>query len=242
MKAIFLDFDGVLFDTVLESYLLARYAYSGISPFEKVNEKEYKIFHENRYLITNSWHYYYIMKIIEENIINKSIFKNKYLSYIANRDIQNEKLFDKKFQAMRGILINKHYNFWKHLDRPYKFLEELKKIDLKSRIYILSTKNKLAIINRLKDYQFLIDENNIIDKDILKNYNSKGEFLNKFINKNNIDSAIFIDDSMDNLDSCKDITNLDCYLADWGYTEFDGYSENEVISIIKELEQNAKNY
>lgn len=68
MKTIFLDFDGVLFDTVLESYLLARYAYLGIEPQEKIDENEYNLFHFARYLITNSWHYYYIMKLIENKI------------------------------------------------------------------------------------------------------------------------------------------------------------------------------
>lgn len=235
MKTIFLDFDGVLFDTVLESYLLARYAYYGTSPFEQVNEVEYKIFHDNRYLITNSWHYYYIMKVIEEKIYNKSAFKDKYLAYISNRVNENEELFDNKFQAMRETLITKHYNFWKLLDRPYIFFKELKNLNLKSEIYILSTKNKIAIINKLKDYDFIVEPDKIIDKNILKNYNSKGEFLAEFLNQNNIDYAIFVDDSKDNLDSCKNIPNLNCYLANWGYTEFDGYSENDVINIIKEL-------
>lgn len=56
-KTIFFDFDGVLFDTVLESYLLARYAYFGLEPFETVNKNEYDLFHMVRYLITDSWHY-----------------------------------------------------------------------------------------------------------------------------------------------------------------------------------------
>ena len=49
MKTIFLDFDGVLFDSVKEAYLLSRCAYDGILPQEPINELEYSRFHKYRY-------------------------------------------------------------------------------------------------------------------------------------------------------------------------------------------------
>ena len=38
-KLLFLDFDGVLFDTLKEVYLVNRFHYSGIDLFEKIDEK-----------------------------------------------------------------------------------------------------------------------------------------------------------------------------------------------------------
>ena len=38
MKTVFLDFDGVLFDTLREAFVLCRYAYSNINIFEPINE------------------------------------------------------------------------------------------------------------------------------------------------------------------------------------------------------------
>ena len=39
---IFLDFDGVLCDSVKEAYLLSRYAFYGISPFEKIDNENFE--------------------------------------------------------------------------------------------------------------------------------------------------------------------------------------------------------
>lgn len=235
-NVIFLDFDGVLFDTVFESYLLARYAYYDISPFDRVDENEYKIFHQNRYLITNSWQYYYIMKIIgDRHFNNVEEFKIQYLNYFDNREVDNEKRFDEKFQNMRKELIEKHYDFWSKLDKPYPFLEKIKTVNSKLKIFILSTKNKSAIMNKLKDYKYNIPEENIIGKDTLKNYKSKGEFLSEFIKNMNIQNAIFIDDSKENLDSCINVNNLNCFLAGWGYTADTGYTEDEIIKKIEEI-------
>ena len=48
MKTIFSDFDGVLFDSVKEAYLLARCDYFGISPDKPVVQDEYYIFRKFR--------------------------------------------------------------------------------------------------------------------------------------------------------------------------------------------------
>ena len=65
---VFLDFDGVLFDTVKEAYLLSRYAYDGISVFDDIDTDEYFVFEKLRFLVTNSWQYFYIMKIIKNSL------------------------------------------------------------------------------------------------------------------------------------------------------------------------------
>ena len=50
---IFTDFDGVLFDSVKEAYLLARYAYYNIPIKDKIDENYYQKFKKYRYLITH---------------------------------------------------------------------------------------------------------------------------------------------------------------------------------------------
>ena len=64
MKTIFSDFDGVLFDSVKEAYLLARFAYYGISPDKPVVQDEYYIFRKYRYLNTHSWQFYYFFLLV----------------------------------------------------------------------------------------------------------------------------------------------------------------------------------
>lgn len=237
MKTIFSDFDGVLFDTVLESYLLARYAYFGIDPGESVNNDEYDIFHKVRYMITNSWHYYYIMKVIAENEFkDPDEFYSKYKNHLENREIEKDTEFDKKFQTKRKDLINNHFDFWNKLDIPYPFFEEIKNISETYHIVIVSTKNEEAILRHCKDCGLNIEEQNIIGKTKLKEFGSKRKFLEYYIEKNDIKNSIFIDDSKSTVENCSNIPGLTVCQANWGYvkTKSDGMNEKEILNIIKE--------
>ncbi len=236
MKTIFLDFDGVLFDTVLESYLLARYAYYGIEPFEKINESEYTIFHLLRYLIIHSWHYYYIMKLISEKISFNN-FAKEYKNAILNRNIEADIEFDMKFQQKRKDLVKNHFDFWNKLDKPYPFFEKIKSISNIYNILIVSTKNEDIILRHCKDYKLEIDEKNIIGKTKLQEYGSKRAFLEYYINTNKIKKSIFIDDAIATVKDCSNIQDLDVYCANWGYVadKKDGLNEEEINNILKEL-------
>ena len=127
IKTVFLDFDDVLFDTRKEAYLLSRYAYSDIAHQIEINETEYQMFNAKRSLVTNSWQYFYIMKLIKNNTKNE-IFSFEYQKAILNRDIETDSKFDNKFQEKRRELINNHYDFWNNLDKPFPFFFEIKKL------------------------------------------------------------------------------------------------------------------
>ena len=58
-KVLFLDFDGVLFDTLKEVYLVNRQLYCGIDLFSKVDEKNYQLYSKFKYLVYNIWMFYY---------------------------------------------------------------------------------------------------------------------------------------------------------------------------------------
>ena len=236
MNTIFLDFDGVLFDTVLESYLLARYAYFDIEPFEKINEKEYELFHSVRYLITHSWHYYYIMKLIGDGV-NIEDFPQEYRNTVSRRNEKIDSEFDKKFQVKRKDLIENHFDFWNKLDKPYPFFDKIKPLAEKLNIIIVSTKNEEAILRHCKDYGLNIEEKNVIGKTKLKQYGSKKEFLEYYIRENKIDKSIFIDDAISTIKNCSNIQNLNVSCANWGYVadKSDGLNEVEILKIIKEL-------
>ena len=231
-KTIFLDFDGVLFDTVKESYLLSRYAYYRISPFDKINEKEYSLFHSLRHLITNSWNYYFVMKIIDkyQDVDNYSDLYKKMIK--EDRVVADE--FDKIFQQKRKDLITNHFEFWNSLDDPYPFFYEIKKWQEVFNIIIVSTKNEEAILSHCKDYGLKIDEKNIIGKSKLKEYKTKSKFIEEYLTNNNISEAIFVEDNLSALKACEYIKPLIKLLANWGYVEDMslGLSCQEIINII----------
>ena len=95
----------------------------------------------------------------------------------------------------------------------------------------MSTKNKEAIIRKCKEYDFNLVSDNIVGKETLKNYPSKQDFLQQFMNKNGIKDAVFVEDNENNLNLCKNIKNLKLCLAGWGYVSprAKGMTEEEII-------------
>ena len=234
MKTIFLDFDGVLFDSVKEAYLLARYAFYDIPIKDNIDYEHYQKFRKYRYLVTHSWQYYYIFKLLENNVVD---FEKEYYKLVNSRNKEMDNLFDEKYQKQRRFLIEYDYNYWKKLEQPYSFFYEKKKIKDTLDIVILSTKNEFAIKNHLEDYEFNITEEKIIGKEKLKKYQTKSNFIDTYIKANNIKRAIFIDDSLDNLIECKYINNLKCLRARWGYVEPQKQLDNSsyILNQIKEF-------
>ncbi len=227
MKTIFLDFDGVLFDSVKEAYLLARYAFYDIPVKEAIDEEHYQKFKKYRYLITDSWQYYYILKLIENNT-NDNIFEKEYYNLIDTRLLDSDNLFDEKYQKQREYIINNYYNYWKTLEQPHVFFYKIQKIKNDFDVIVISTKNEFAIKNHLDDYNFNIDDEKIIGKEKLKKYNSKSNFIENYIKSNKIEKAIFIDDSIDNLKECRNIKHLKCIQAKWGYVAPEIKTDNSI--------------
>lgn len=214
MKTIFLDFDGVLFDTVKEAYLLTRCAYDSISPLEPINQTEYLKFHKYRYLITKSWHFYYIMKLIKKHVSDNN-FEIEYNQVIEHAEHKDAEIFDQKYIIAREDLIKTNYKFWDNLDEPYPFFYKIKELsqDNKYKFIILTNKKRLPVENKLKKYALVID---LYANEDLQKYTSKGDFINDFLKNNKIDNATLIEDSSNNIESCA-CYNINGYLVDWGY-------------------------
>lgn len=231
-KIIFLDFDGVLFDTLKEVYLLNRAIYKGISYLDNV-DNDYEMFSKYKFLVYNIWMFYYYNKIIfsktkEEDIIDK------FMLLLENRDYKKEEDFCLDFLSLRKDLSNNHYEYWKNLETPYDFFFKIKKIfNQNANIVIVSKKNKSSIIERFKTYDFNLDEKFIFAREILDKYPNKTTFINEYMQKHGFKKAIFVDDNMNNLKPNQN-ENIKTVLALWGNSGINqkGYSQNEAVDII----------
>ena len=66
---------------------------------------------------------------------------------------------------------------------------------------------------------------NIFDIEYCRPHGSKGKAISHFLDNSKYTQAVFIDDSVENLDSVND-QRIRCYFADWGYginTEYENY-------------------
>lgn len=237
-KALFLDFDGVLFDTLREVYLVNRYEFLNVDLFSEVDEKNYQLFSKYKYLVYNIWMFYYYNPIIFNNT-NEDEIAEKYNKAILNRDLEKEKIFCENFLNTRKKLVLNHYEFWKNLETPYNFFFEIKKIYEENNInvVIVSKKNKTSILERFESQGLNFNPDLVFAREALDKYSSKGEFLDEYMTKNNIDSAIFVDDNNNNLKSCENNFKIKNILALWGNTQpnIQGYSEVDAIFEIKKF-------
>ena len=235
-KVIFSDFDGVLFDSVKEAYILSRYAYDNIDFKSEINEIEYQLFKKYRYLITHSWQFYIIFKLIKQKI-NDEEFELHYNNLISAKIKKEASKFDEKYVQGRELLLKTDYKFWDSLDIPFDFFYELKKIvDKKdNKIFILTNKKKLPVSNKLKKYG--ADKFNIFAQEDLTKYKNKAEFINEYMYINKLKNAILIEDSIDNINECNKYQNIKTILVDWGYIspKEKGKSLKDVLKIIQEV-------
>ena len=236
MKTIFSDFDGVLFDSAKEAYLLARCAYLGIETQYPVDVQEYLKYHKVRYLVSKSWQFYYIFELLNSNISDIDLFEQKYYEMIKNPDIKKINDFDEKFVKVRENLIKNDYDFWNSLDEPYDFFFEVKELARNSdyEFIILTNKKKLPVQNRLSQYG--INNIKLFANEDLVSYNNKAEFIADYLKNYSIANCYLIEDSVDNINTCKKYPQIKPLLVNWGYVnpKEKGLSEKEILEIIKE--------
>ena len=235
-KLLFLDFDGVLFDTLKEVYLVNRELFSKISLFDKIDSKNYSLYSKYKYLVYNIWMFYYYNPLLFGEIKEEEIVP-KYLSAISNRNIEKENEFCEEFLALRADLVKNHYDFWNSLETPYDFFFEIKKLyeEKNINLVVVSKKNKKSILQRFNSYGFKLDEDKVFAREILDKYSSKGEFMQEYMTKNGFSSAVFVDDNHNNLKTCDKFSNIIQILALWGNSQPDleGYNQQEAILKIK---------
>lgn len=235
-KILFSDFDGVLFDTILEVYLVNRYYFLGKDFFDVIEENEFKLFSKYKYLVYNIWMFYYYNPIIFD-CPDKDKVTEDFNNALKHRNLEKEEEFCAEFLNIRKKLVEKHYDFWKTLEKPYEFFFEIKKLyeEKNVDIVVVSKKNKISILERFESYGFNLPENKVFAREILGNYSSKKEFMEEYMQKNNKKSAIFVDDNINNLKGFEN-SKIDTILALWGNNSPDdvGLNQNEAIQRIKD--------
>ena len=222
MHTLFLDFDGVLYDTLKEAYILCRYVCNNIDLFAPIEQDIYSKFYKYKYLVFNSWQYLYLMK----SITSKDIISS-YNSFLQNRDLKQEEDFEDKYLKARKWLLDNHSDYVDKLESKFPFLDMVKKLQNKYDILIVSRKNNFAIQRKNTGFK-------IYGKEELSNVIDKAEFIEKYMKDNNVEKGFFIDDNSHNLTPCKNIPNLTCLLAGWGNIAINekGLSQEEIYQIL----------
>ena len=188
MKVVF-DFDGVLFDTAYEAYVVAKVAYQNT-----VNSDfycDYEDFLSYRHKVATAWNYKYVLDCISIN----NLGVGDYITLIQNAKEEDYLTFEEVFFMEREKLKKKCFSKWLDLNKPYPIVQKMINLKLNyQNVFIVSTKDKQTIIDILKKYDgFNISDDHIYGHDDYKKYQNKSAIIKKKILTK--ERLIFIDDS-----------------------------------------------
>ena len=235
-KVLFLDFDGVLFDTLKEVYLVNRQLYKGINLFDEVDENNYQLYSKYKYLVYNIWMFYYYNPLIFDGCND---ILNEFSNAILNRNLKKEEEFCFEFLKIRAELVKNNYDFWNSLETPYDFFFEIKKLyeQKHPEIIIVSKKNKASILQRFTSYGWDLPQDKVFAREILDKYPTKGDFMVEYMKENGYKEAIFVDDNNNNLKTCDNYPQIKQILALWGNSQPNlvGFNQQEAILKIREF-------
>ena len=237
LQTIFLDFDGVLFDTVREAYAVAMISQQQYDKIDDVDffTPHYALFRKFRYLIAPAWNYLYLLHALDH--CTEQNMERCYEQLLEKTSPDDFTAFEKKFFNTRKNLIETDYEKWLALNQSTSFMQRVSDILVKHyrQCYIITTKDKFTVMQLLHTVGVSFSEKHIFDKEDF-NKKDKGTIISDIMKENGTKEALFIDDSRKHLNACQGIENLKLLQPDWGYHKPGDKTldENEILSQIKE--------
>lgn len=230
MNAVFLDFDGVLFDTAFEAYLVCCNMNSP-EIFFSINTEDpfYICFRKYRYLVGEAWQFYYLQRAITHYLANTNAdIKLLFAQMIATAERVDYQAFEERFFGTRRKLQTIDYESWMQSNRPYDFFTKLKPVMEKFRqyFYIISAKDADTIQHILKAYDFEIPRNHLFGVSQINQFGSKKNILTRHINRFPDTPLLFVDDYLQNILDCSDPPQIMAYHAQWGYVPPENARDN----------------
>ena len=238
-----LDFDGVLFDSAKESFVIGCEAFFGVETYFDTSKVNYERFLLLRPFVDSAWQYREVFNILTSNLSDELIvIKGKQKLKKGPQDKDRE--FATKFHYIRTELLNNNKMKWINLHEPFDFFKLLKPfiIEFPSQFQICSTKSAEFILEILSAHGLKFDINQVWGREAFEaNNNSKANIIERNINIK--DSILFVDDSCRHINDVQRLKNVEALIANWGYVEQCKINDNHVLVIekIKEFLSNNDN-
>jgi hypothetical protein len=217
----FLDFDGVIVDSIQECYVVSFKAYYGFSKTSLNTENYKEHFYKYRGLVKPAHEYMDLHRALEK-FYKGSMQKIEDLFYesVRSTSIREKELYEKYFFYIRSIYQESDFLSWVEKNPLTSFGKTLSGQD-NADVYIVTTKNKEATVALLDFYKIKVK--GVYANDEIKYFGNKGNLIKSVMDEKSEQRALFLDDAVEHLDTVKD-DRVSCFFADWGYGKNSGYN------------------
>ncbi len=231
---LFLDFDGVICDSVNECFVSSWLAYQEYreSKSESISLSDHALFRSYRPLIRRGADYLLLQQCIDKRIR---------LSNQTDFDAQEDKVgeagmdaFHEKFYGARRGLLEKDRNYWLSLNCIYEGIYKIL-TRVQQSAWILTTKEVPFVVEILRFNGLEWNSGKII----CSGKESKAGFIEDIIGEDG--KAIFVDDQIDHFSEDMN-PRISCYLASWGYVQpewlgrkVDVLTQRDFVGLVEQL-------
>jgi hypothetical protein len=214
MKATFLDFDGVIIDSIKECFIVSKEQYFEIDN-KLVSNAHKSLFFKWRGITGPAWQFLVLHRAIAAFLVdNKQDIRSLFHHMCENIDAAERRKIEQHFFSIR-----KKYQAdlekWFLLNPLTEYGLFLQEHTL-DNYHIVTTKNREAVEMLLDHYQIKI--RSIFDVEDYHKWQTKGRVIFSVMEKSGAQEGIFVDDSVVHLDTIDD-SRITCYFAPWGYGE-----------------------
>ncbi len=222
MKALFLDVDGVIINSIDECYLISSEVFFKIFHSKTPDPKIKEMFYQHRGLVRPVYQYKVLFQAIESVLEgSKNDVEEKFFELDRSSHSDDNKRFESLFFDLRKKY-QADLDLWIKMNPLTPFGQTLKGKHLPNTFFI-TTKDKVSVDHISRHHSIKVS--GIFDKEIYACLGSKGKVISNFLNEHNdYDSAVFVDDAVEHLDTVDD-SRIKCYFADWGYGKNRNYPE-----------------
>lgn len=223
MKAVFLDFDGVIVDSIKECYEVSLLTYQGFKPLQERQDERYELFCSARGLVGPAGQYLFLHEAVSICMSIPGV--NIAQAFTASKDkfsTEESERFEAMFFACRNFL-KRNLMRWLEMHSLTDFGRQLARRDLPHH-YVITTKDIDSVRILLAHFEIAIDI--ILGRDDFKHSGNKGALIQRVMEANDYDEAEFVDDNQTHLETVRD-PRVRLVFADWGYGSLVGHDINK---------------
>jgi len=223
MKATFLDFDGVIVDSIRECYEISLLTYWGFRPPPEPQDEYRRLFWSARGLVGPASEYLFLHEAVRACLNAPGEHPVQAFAKAKGRFSPGEvERFEAMFFACRAFA-KRDLQRWLALHSLTDFGRSLTGRELPHH-YIITTKDEDSIRLLLSHFGITIDT--ILGRDDFRRSGNKDALISRIMDEHCYSEAEFLDDNQDHLDTVSD-PRVRPVFANWGYGSLVGQEINK---------------